>query len=653
MKRIALICIILFVFSHTAFASEENSVKLSAPSLFEVNEKGLWVADSNSLSLFVDTSSVSPYFEIEFENISTIAADEKYVYILSESESKQIITRVNAEGTVEQTWEVPEDITIQKMDVGTDKFVFLIPYEYESTNHEMIHIYGGTTALLIMDMNTSAVSLWSSEEGSSEFIHDFTVNGNWLYVYAIDLQELSCFSMSDSARISNMNCAPMAFLHTDDQGVCYGVSETEEPALYRLNVNANENVRIRDVVGTFGCRVANGSMYSYLVSDKKIEIVELITQADKKLTVAFPSGLSDSPRMVKAQQLFHEKYPDYQVVYVDIPDSRILATSLLSGEALYDVLMVWEGGAICSKTMAQAGAIVNLNDCPDIIEQLDKWLDIREVVSEEDFLYAIPYDMTPCLIWVNQTAMEQMGFSAPDHIWTWEEFFDMAEAIANSGTDYCLLQDYTLMLPVLQYSSNEINMRSKQANFDTEAYRYLMENWKRYVETGIICTDGSKEPLMIADWVGYVQLMDETYVVPPIYRPDTRVPVQTNAMVMNVNSDAKEAAAWFMACVISEEAVKSENYVYYGRYLDSAAPHLVGATAEELGLYPGEEVLLASAENDALWEFALENGMQYFFEGALMREHDNHLYPAYMNGDLSLDQYIFAYQQAADMFMEE
>ena len=76
------------------------------------------------------------------------------------------------------------------------------------------------------------------------------------------------------------------------------------------------------------------------------------------------------------------------------------------------------------------------------LQPLDNLLASDPAVSTEDFYtaalqsgaaggvqYALPYECVPTLMFVNKTILDNEGIPMPDNDWTWEEFYDICQAV--------------------------------------------------------------------------------------------------------------------------------------------------------------------------------------------------------------------------------
>lgn len=138
----------------------------------------------------------------------------------------------------------------------------------------------------------------------------------------------------------------------------------------------------------------------------------------------------------KAVKRFEEEHPGVKIHYysgvLKEDYSEWFSRKLLEGEAP-DVFMVLSSdfNQLCSM-----GVMKNLN------EQMEKDKDFQEekfystALESGTYLgsqYALPYEAVPTLIFVNKTLLNREGLTIPDQDWTWEELYEICEAVTTDA----------------------------------------------------------------------------------------------------------------------------------------------------------------------------------------------------------------------------
>ncbi len=642
MKKI-IIALLILAFVFTLPVCAEDVLDIGRLARFEVNDCGLWVACNDELRLYdFDNSLVFDVFTGEINNFCT---DSGSAYLLETKNGVQRILRITADGTAAETWPLPEGMAADDLAVCPDCFYLVIPCEDQRINKEMIQMFGQNRSLFRMDRATGeCIRVPDSDWFQNIRISEITSNDDYVFAYSDVEDNLFMLKAADAVPVSSVMCTEGSCFSAGSEDTVYCLINGQK--LTRYDMQSSYVTNVTTVEPAYGIAVRDGLLYSFDVNTKCISRAPLPDTGSDQLVICMDAG--STPRFAKAVEMFNAKYPDTTVVINGTGDSRILANSLMSGEDLYDLIMVWEHGAICTKQMAKVGAIDDLSAYPGITANLEKWLDISSVICMDDFLMGVPMDILPYMFLVNEDLLAESGLTLPEGRWSWDDFFAMAQKLLDEGSTVCLLSDYPYPYLCKQYDDNNIDIMNGVAEYDTELYRSLIEKWKYYVDNGIICSDHSKPAIFTFTEASYQLLGDNTFLLPPITDDSAKYPVSTYTYVMNTNSSRKEKAAYFLECYISEEALNTTPYFYSNKLLAGRPEHLT-----DPDLAASLPFALTTEEEDDLWNYIMENATMDFFYSDLQREMVNDLFPAYMNGDISLDQYIFTLSQKADMALGE
>lgn len=133
-----------------------------------------------------------------------------------------------------------------------------------------------------------------------------------------------------------------------------------------------------------------------------------------------------------AIDLFQDRHPDIRVDYVSgilkSDYSEWLAEQLLSENAP-DVFFVF--GEDFS-ALADMGALKNLNTLMERDEDFSQASFYSSALAcgkHNGAQYALPFECAPKLMFVNRTILDREGISMPENDWTWEEFYQICQAV--------------------------------------------------------------------------------------------------------------------------------------------------------------------------------------------------------------------------------
>ena len=118
--------------------------------------------------------------------------------------------------------------------------------------------------------------------------------------------------------------------------------------------------------------------------------------------------------MQAAIKLFHQKYPDVELIFRRIDDERVVTTELMAGEGGIDVFGNISNGFTPEGMMLKNGAILDLTDHPDIQKNWESWRDLRKLVSAEGRQFGVLADLTLYAFAVSEPWADKIGWDIPD-----------------------------------------------------------------------------------------------------------------------------------------------------------------------------------------------------------------------------------------------
>ncbi len=624
------------------------------------------------MSLYRDITDDAP---VSFQTQSAgeqISAYGGNVYLSMRDEGAHFIAQYNAKGQMLGQWMLPADMAIYQIEAAKDSIYILAlatatqeaifsaavtPSPDDGHSHVQEHIDGA--CIYKLDKATGKLALlkvpsWENKNISTFCVYEDTLCALGDLVSMVDLAKGVCLGSQQLygffGYIQKGIEADECVLMVDSGGTSLSVMDIRTGKLRSyFNTNAWYG----------GLRRNSDTLVMVDVAMNELVTLPLLPlpQEEKSLTLVNSNGLQTEPRMMTAIAMFHERYPNTEILFQDVTDARMLAASLLAGDPNYDILFVQEDGYLCSRVMQKAGALADLKQFPEIMAQLEQWINITPLISQGGQVYGIPHWMLPYGWRVNTELFEKIGFDIPPENWTWEDFFALGDQLmaynAQTGSHYRLLNDLASVPYILkQYNANEIDIMNSSASYDSETFRMLMARWKACADARILYYGDTNrysiaETLFTVERIQHGTLEDTRYILPPVYDADTCYPALTQMVVLNANAADIEAAAYFIACYASPEALISSEVYSSNRYL------------KDWSLYPPAyyEYLsfrtAISEENERYWEAMLENGIQDFIfadiEVTLIME----LYPMYMQGAMTLEEFASTLQRMADMALGE
>ncbi len=149
--------------------------------------------------------------------------------------------------------------------------------------------------------------------------------------------------------------------------------------------------------------------------------------------------------MDDAIALFEQEHPGIHIRYesgiMKADYSEWLAQRLLLGEAP-DLFFVMGDDF---NNFAEIGALANLQ----VLAQKDPSFDpsvyypsVYEYGKYEKILYALPYECTPRLMFVNKSILDAEGILMPDKDWTWEDFYEICQKVTKDRNHNGILDQY-------------------------------------------------------------------------------------------------------------------------------------------------------------------------------------------------------------------
>ncbi len=655
-------------------ARAEALIRSGEPMQYAVGEDCLWTV-ANGLASCLRFESGTSKEVAQLENVTHIASTQWDLVYLTETAEQQTVCVMDSKANTLETCDLPAGLNIRQIEYHQSNAYLLVEQEgnhpEEPHGHDALCAHENCSVYVVSmfmpdSLRPLTVEGWENESISAIAIHDgflYAYSGDRCEACAIDLtngEPVLCnppVSLSDAAYIAGADAL-------DEDLYLYALSYAEKAVLSLVNLRTGEKHLLKDDLPAdcAGLRRSRDTLFTLTDGGKqllKLPALHIRESAPNRITLVSVPG-ETSPRMKKALELFHERYPDYEVAFRYVDDPRVLATAVMAGTEGYDILGAQDTGAyVCSALLYKSGALEDLGKYEAIQAVLPEYLDMFGSTSVGGHLYGVPESIIPYVWQVNPELADALGVSVPEDGWTWEEFFGLAEKVSaynrEHGASVVLLRDNALLLPyfLTQYNCNTVDVLNGQANYEDPAFIALLEKWKAFCGEGIIrsdgeraysCADPMEENLLIRVLsASYSNLEEGRLILPPVFDERTKYPVNAICVEINANSAHKEACAYFLACYLSPEALTTEPVFVLGPWL------------KDPSRYPTDNRngFAISEANETVWRAVLENSVQDAFIGDLHRDQWNTLYPQLLEGAISAEQYAKTCQQRADMVLGE
>jgi len=376
----------------------------------------------------------------------------------------------------------------------------------------------------------------------------------------------------------------------------------------------------------------------------------------------FPGG----PVYETAEALFHEKYPDVEIIHRWTNGGIDYKTEMMSGEPGIDIVCFQDYYASESPLpqLLKSGAIVDLTDVPEIVALREHYLNIWELVSTNGRQYGM-MDVTYAehFMWeVDPEVAARIGWEIPEGVWTWDEFDEaLTLAIAYNETAEKPVQ---VMIDVgkpgygvKQFDAIYLDFYAGTTNYDSEEYLKAIQREQKLEMYGLRPKYNSSVNALDGNTlfcIGHIgaqyKLGDRHFILPPAYDAENpQYLASVMPLVVNANSKMKEEAIYFLSCFGSPEATSKQ------------APYWGSVWLKDTSLYNQEidPIILklegtgASEKNAALQTFQHEHAIPTLQIIEIWRMQLRELMPQLAAGDLTPEEYAAIVQRQADMIMGE
>tara|TARA_R100000541_G_scaffold1201_5_gene5330 strand:- start:15272 stop:16579 length:1308 start_codon:yes stop_codon:yes gene_type:complete len=157
------------------------------------------------------------------------------------------------------------------------------------------------------------------------------------------------------------------------------------------------------------------------------------TQAAETLTVATVNN-ADMIRMQRLSKTFEEQHPEIDLNWVVLEENVLrqrLTTDIATQGGQFDVLTI---GMYEASLWGDKGWLAPMTDLPDNYNLDDIFPSVREGLSVDGTLYALPFYAESSMTYYRTDLFEQAGLDMPEHP-TWTQMAEFAEKLHKPGEE--------------------------------------------------------------------------------------------------------------------------------------------------------------------------------------------------------------------------
>ncbi|MFE5317881.1 ABC transporter substrate-binding protein [Paenibacillus sp. NPDC056579] len=229
------------------------------------------------------------------------------------------------------------------------------------------------------------------------------------------------------------------------------------------------------------------------------------------------------------------------------------------------------------------------------IKEFDLALDLSELIKKHNFdlnriddaalaqvrnanpegqLWGLPFTLSNIVMFYNKDLFDKFGVPYPKDGMTWDEVYDIAKKMSRTvdGVDYKGLSAHPgVMMGYNQLSLNPLDLKENKAAINTEKWKQLIENFKRFYDipsnayTNIDDFPKGQTAIgvhvaeKVTSWYNANKDLNFDLASPPSFKelPNTGMQPNTYSLFVTKNSKYKDQAFQIVQHLLSEE-VQSE-----------------------------------------------------------------------------------------------
>ncbi len=651
-RACALFAGLILLTAAASFATGERPVReITLPEEFKAQpsyyptDSGLWLGLNGRLykqgegDTFTEVANVSP---------GQIAAGVNAVYMLNQ-ESNEIVMLDHTGGKI-KAWALPKELSPFKLEIAGNKLAILSGKPMDWIRGQ----FATEGTLYLMDIQKG--DLAETKLGNvTDISADGTGNLVVLHTPVTSIQEALVTRLNpDSLSTATITTADVQALGiAAEPGTLYiltwsGLEKFDEQTATLTTINLSMETpgeQLRDI------RVASGMLYAWDMVENRLLSVDVSENRDQGKTVltiinrGYAGEAFDS-----AKEAFLKHHPEVEFRDMEMnPDQY--TTALMVGDAGIDLLFDASGSL---SDFARAGALVPLSEEPAFMEALNmtEWMPFQEVYSYQGKLYGVPGHMGYHLFGVNASLAMQTGFVMPTSPYTWR---DLYKAASDAGLGQlgkpALMHDFMWGPIFLYYYVMAQAQWDGRLNFDTPGFREDMQAFKQMVkENMIVLVDKIEDFPDSKPMIETLADISDDAVMPPTINGREAAVMQSHGFFVNARSRNRALAVEFLT-----EYIKPEHQ-YQNSYGVIATMNLMDESKYSKEEYDNPEYGIArytqykkdlrmyTAGKWVTWNRNLHSVPILRETGAL---------PKYLNGTITLDEFIRVIQEKADMMQYE
>ena len=586
----------------------------------------------------------------EFPLATRVATGTAGTFVCENGESADVLMRVGTGGALIERYTLPKALRIDHMEVLKDQVIFTAtdasapaPGALDPRKAYSLNLSEGTLA----ELSAGAVyDLCADASGALFLLHE-DFSGDWA---------ISQVDVSAAGNAREIWRGPMQSVSEIAAG---------KDGLYLLKTDGTiwwwraadvPEERVPSVPGETEyyhmLRCDGGALYA-CASDfeasthRLVSLLPTVLESEQPVrTLTIVNAEVGTARSDYMESWMREQYPDVELQYLNM-DTAQLATRLMAGDAQVD--LIYEHASLMD-AYAQSGAFLPLNALPAVSESMESsgFLSYASALAVDGNVYCVPELAFTYAYALNEPLLQALNLQWPQPPYTWETLADWAiDALA--GTGYQLFSDvvnppYILYLDMQARSGADINL-------DSPAFRQSMEAYRRLWQAGLI-GEGSDESRALAVETtldARIAAFGESIRFAPVANLDGTAlyPVEIHGYYVYTRTQNADLVEAYLAEYCS---ARCQNEGEYGLSYQMLLADAEGYSREWANTRPEY-----AQETDAFRLAAAQSPLLRTKAGVDIRlalgiETDLR---AYLNGELSFDEYIVRVQPQIDMVQYE
>lgn len=634
-----------------------------------VSNYGLWRYTNGQLTYRGDGEE-RPRAILDDENIRFIAADdmETGLYYITRQEGQTWLKSITSYGYAQ----TPGRVVNPKYNV-VDLQVSIDAYLLANTSQALGQVF----RLNVMGEEVVKDAAVAATGWENKNISAFSVYGGTLYAYSAERNELAAIDLSSWRLLYKPIRAGgilslTAGIEKDGDPWVIALTEREGTGKKRLlliNARTGDQQDTGETVPDWAAYVSRNRNDLYVLGSEspQMKSFRISTLSGKQAVheLYIVNTPAEDSVMQAAIKLFHQKYPDVELIFRRIDDERVVATELMAGEGGIDVFGNISNGFTPEGMMLKNGAILDLTDHPGIQNNWESWRDLRKLVSAEGRQFGVLADLSLYAFAVSEQWAEKIGWSIPDGPWSMDEFealVQKADAWNQTHEEHLyLLCDFKPPYFMIQYEATHVNAYAGTADYETEEFQRILKLYKDmndkellYFREKLTGRENGYDYILPANTLlrvarGGLNWMNQAkrMILPPSPAGQEYPYVAEGwYLYANANSKYPEEAEYLLSCYASEEAASKNWYPNCGQWLkdktlyaleDSRVTVLQGSIKPDTERLFNQAIVRAMPFRDVRELFWLKM----------------ELLPAFLQGDITAEAFSAAMQQKADMVLGE